>query len=38
VISAETSRVPVRVIRTDEEYTIAEAVCLILGLDGKKED
>ena len=38
LISAETSRVPVRVIRTDEEYMIAEAVCRILGLDGKKEN
>ncbi len=38
VISAETSRVPVRVIRTDEEYMIAETVCRILGLDGKKEN
>jgi acetate kinase len=38
VISAETSRVPVRVIRTDEEYLIAKTVCRILGLDGKKED
>ena len=36
MISAETSRVPVRVIRTDEEYVIAETVCRILGLDGKK--
>jgi acetate kinase len=34
MISAETSRVPVRVIRTDEEYMIAETVCRILGLDG----
>ena len=38
VISAVTSRVPVRVIRTDEEYMIAETVCHILGLDGKKEN
>ena len=38
LISAETSRVPVRVIRTDEEYMIAETVCRILGLDGKKEN
>ena len=37
MISAETSRVPVRVIRTDEEYMIAEIVCRVLGLDGKKE-
>ncbi len=36
MISAETSRVPVRVIRTDEEYVIAETVCRILGLDGRK--
>ena len=38
MISAETSRVPVRVIRTDEECMIAETVCRILGLDRKKED
>jgi len=38
LISAATSRVPVRVIRTDEEYMIAETVCRILGLDGKKEN
>ena len=38
LISAATSRVPVRVIRTDEEYMIAETVCHILGLDGKKEN
>ena len=38
MISAETSRVPVRVIRTDEECMIAETVCRILGLDGKKEN
>ena len=38
MISAATSRVPVRVIRTDEEYMIAETVCRILGLDGKKEN
>jgi len=38
MISAQTSRVPVRVIRTDEEYMIAETVCRILGLDGKKEN
>ena len=30
LISAATSRVPVRVIRTDEEYMIAETVCHIL--------
>jgi len=36
VISAETSRVPVRIIHTDEEYIIAETVCRILGLEGKK--
>ncbi len=38
VISAETARVAVRVIHTDEEYMIAETVCRILGLDGKKEN
>jgi len=36
VISAETSRVPVRIIHTDEEYIIAGTVCRILGLEGKK--
>jgi acetate kinase len=29
----ETSRVPVRVIRTDEAVTIAKAVCHVLELD-----
>jgi len=38
VMSAATSRVPVRVIRTDEEYMIAETVCRILGVYGKKEN
>jgi acetate kinase len=37
VISAETSRVPVRVIPTDEERMIAKMVCCVLGLDSKKE-
>jgi acetate kinase len=32
VISAETSRVTVRVIRTDEEWMIAKTVCRVLGL------
>ena len=32
VISAAASRVPVRVIRTDEEYMIAKTVCRVLGL------
>ncbi len=32
VISAATSRVAVRVIRTDEEYMIAKTVCRVLGL------
>jgi acetate kinase len=32
VISAETSRVPVRVIPTDEEWMIANTVCRVLGL------
>jgi acetate kinase len=35
VISAENSRVVVRVIRTDEELMIAKAVCQVLGLQGK---
>ena len=33
VISAAASRVVVRVIRTDEEYTIAKTVCRVLGLE-----
>jgi acetate kinase len=32
VISTRTSRVTVRVIRTDEEVTIARTVCRVLGL------
>jgi acetate kinase len=32
VISSETSRISVRVIRTDEEWVIASMVCRILGL------
>jgi acetate kinase len=32
VISAEAGRVAVRVIRTDEELTIARTVCRVLGL------
>jgi len=32
VISAETSRVLVRVIQTDEEWMIANTVCRVLGL------
>jgi acetate kinase len=37
VISAADSRVAVRVIRTDEERMIAEAVCRVLGLRGTRE-
>ncbi len=37
VISAADSPVAVRVIRTDEEQMIAEAVCRVLGLGGMKE-
>ncbi len=37
VISAAASRVPVRVIRTDEERMIAKMVCHVLGLGCKKE-
>ena len=33
VISAMASRVPVRVIHTDEEYMIAKTVCRVVGLD-----
>jgi acetate kinase len=36
VISAGVSRVPVRVIHTDEEWMIANAVCHVLGLAIKK--
>jgi acetate kinase len=32
IVSADTSRVCIRVIRTDEERVIAEAVCRVLGL------
>ncbi|MFY9984012.1 MAG: acetate/propionate family kinase [Chthoniobacterales bacterium] len=32
VISSETSRIPVRVIRTNEEWVIASMVCRVLGL------
>jgi acetate kinase len=38
VISANISRVAVRVIQTDEEWMIARTVCRVLGLDGKMED
>jgi acetate kinase len=38
VISAATSRVAVRVIRTDEERMIAKTVCRVLGLGCKKEN
>jgi acetate kinase len=37
VISSETSRISVRVIRTDEEWIIASTVCRVLGLTTKKE-
>ena len=37
VISAAASRVAVRVIRTDEERMIAETVCRVHGLQGRKE-
>jgi acetate kinase len=38
VISAETSRVVVRVIHTDEEWMIAKTVCRVLGLTMGKEN
>ena len=38
VISAATSRVPVRVIHTDEEWMIANTVCRVLGLTIEKDD
>jgi acetate kinase len=37
VISADDSRVTVRVIHTDEEWMIAKTVCGVLGLQGGKE-
>jgi acetate kinase len=37
VISSETNRVSVRVIRTDEEWMIASTVCRVLGLTIEKE-
>jgi acetate kinase len=37
VIASETSRVSVRVIRTDEEWMIASMVCGVLGLTVEKE-
>jgi acetate kinase len=37
VIASETSRVSVRVIRTDEEWMIASTVCGVLGLTVEKE-
>jgi acetate kinase len=37
VISTERSRVAVRVIPTDEEWTIAKTVCRVLGLSVEKE-
>jgi acetate kinase len=38
VISAEASRVPVRVMHTDEEWMIAKTVCRVLGLTIAKEN
>lgn len=38
VISADTSRVAVRVIRTDEELMIARSVCHVLGFDASIKD
>jgi acetate kinase len=37
VISTQTGRVTVRVIRTDEEGMIAKTVCRVLRLPGGKE-
>ena len=37
VISSETGRISVRVIRTDEEWMIADMVCRVLGLAIEKE-
>jgi len=38
VISSETSRIPVRVIHTDEEWMIAKTVCRVLSLPIGKEN
>jgi acetate kinase len=38
VISAQTSRATIRIIRTDEECMIAKTVCRVLGLGLKKEN
>ncbi len=38
VISSDSSRVPVRVIRTDEEWMIARTVCRVLNLPAGKEN
>ena len=38
VISTAASRVAVRVMHTDEELMIAQTVCRVLGLGGKKGD
>jgi acetate kinase len=38
VISSDTSRVTVRVIHTDEEWTIAKTVCRVLGLSAGKKN
>jgi len=37
IISAQSGRVTVRVIRTDEELMIARSVCRILGLGGEQD-
>ncbi|MDP2605566.1 MAG: hypothetical protein Q8S00_23740 [Deltaproteobacteria bacterium] len=37
VIPADASRVPVRVIHTDEEWMIASTVCRVLGFTIEKE-
>jgi len=38
VISSEASRIPVRVIHTDEEWMIAKTVCRVLSLPIGKEN
>jgi acetate kinase len=38
LISTNASRVAVRVMHTDEEWMIAQTVCRVLGLGGKKEN
>jgi acetate kinase len=38
VVSTDSSRVPPRIIRTDQEHMIAETVCRVLSLNEKREN